>query len=85
MPRKPPPAQSAASRRNGSRSHGPTTSEGKAAVRINALKHGLAAETVILRGEHMPGFDQLLEELIQRIQPAGEIELEFVRDWAQTR
>jgi len=85
MPRRPTPAQSAASRRNGARSPGPKTPEGKAAVRLNALKHGLAAETVILPGEHMAGFDQLLQDLIDRIQPADNTELEFVRDWAQVR
>ena len=35
-------------RRNGSKSHGPTTEEGKSRTRLNALKHGLRAETLLL-------------------------------------
>jgi hypothetical protein len=35
-------------RLNGSKSHGPTTEEGKRRTRLNALKHGLRAETLLL-------------------------------------
>lgn len=35
-------------RRNGSKSHGPTTEEGKSRTRLNALKHGLRTETLLL-------------------------------------
>jgi hypothetical protein len=39
-----------ANRRNSLKSTGPRTPEGKAAVRLNALKHGLLSEEVLLPG-----------------------------------
>jgi hypothetical protein len=40
-----------ANRRNALKSTGPRTTEGKAAVRLNALRHGLRSEEVLLSGE----------------------------------
>jgi hypothetical protein len=40
--------QTQANRRNAQKSTGPKTPEGKAAVRHNALKHGLLAERVLV-------------------------------------
>jgi hypothetical protein len=39
--------QTAANRRNASKSTGPTTEEGKQRSRCNAVRHGVRAETVI--------------------------------------
>ena len=40
-----------ANRRNALQSTGPTTREGKRAVRHNALKHGLLAQEVVIESE----------------------------------
>ena len=48
-----------ANRRNAQKSTGPTTPEGRAAVRHNALKHGLTAEILIPSMEDQPEFDRL--------------------------
>ncbi len=44
-------SQTLANQANAARSTGPRTAEGKAASRRNALKHGLAAEKLVLPGE----------------------------------
>jgi hypothetical protein len=61
---------SESSRENGKLSHGPVTQEGKAAIRLNALKHGLRARTIILPGESQEEFDQLSQDLDEEWQPA---------------
>ena len=48
-----------ANRLNALKSTGPKTLEGKSAVRLNSLKHGLRAATLILPGENQEEFDQL--------------------------
>src|SRR5260370_27105293 len=50
-----------ANRRNAQHSTGPTTPEGRAAVRLNGLKHGLCAETIVVPGEDPAEFEALLE------------------------
>jgi hypothetical protein len=40
-----------ANRRNALKSTGPKTPGGKAAVRLNALKHGLLSQDILLPGE----------------------------------
>jgi len=68
----------AANRQNAKRSTGPKTPEGKAAVRYNALKHGLLAlEVVIPSGdgqEDREEFELLLSSLADELQPVGVLE-----------
>jgi hypothetical protein len=62
--------QIAANRENASKSHGPVTEAGKAAVRLNALKHGLRARQLLLPWESQKDFDQLSHDLESEWQPA---------------
>ena len=55
--------QTAANRLNAQKSTGPRTPEGRAAVRLNGVKHGLTAETLVLKGESQADFTGLLESL----------------------
>ena len=70
--------QNQANRRNAQKSTGPTTSEGKAAVRHNALRHGLLAEDVLLLGEDRDELRALCERMVAEWQPEGELEEQLV-------
>ena len=50
-----------ANRQNAQKSTGPKTPEGRAAVRLNGVKHGLTAETIVLKGESQADFTNMLE------------------------
>jgi len=67
-----------ANRLNAQKSTGPTTPEGRAAVRLNSLKYGLYAETLILPGEDPAEFDALLDRFHAEHQPATPTEEAFV-------
>src|SRR5882762_9501414 len=68
-----------ANRRNAKKSTGPKTPEGRAAVRLNGVKHGLQAETLILPGEKESDFTDLLQSFEAEHQPAAPLEEALVR------
>src|SRR2546421_9691566 len=53
--------QIAANRLNAQKSTGPKTPEGRAAVRLNGVKHGITAQTLVLKGENEEDFTALLD------------------------
>ena len=63
-----------ANRRNARKSTGPKTQEGKAAVRYNAIKHGLLSQDAVLPGEDEAALQELDELLRDELQPVGELE-----------
>jgi hypothetical protein len=68
------PRKAEANRRNALKSTGPRTPEGKAAVRLNALKHGLLSQEILLPGEDGEALRELGERLRAELQPVGELE-----------
>ena len=66
--------QAQANRRNALKSTGPKTPEGKAAVRHNALGHGLLSRDVLLPGEDEAALMELGEHLRDELQPVGALE-----------
>src|SRR5918993_3125727 len=60
--------------RNALRSTGPKTPEGKDAVRLNANKHGLRSQEVLLPGEDGEALKELDENLRAELGPVGEME-----------
>jgi hypothetical protein len=63
-----------ANRRNALLSTGPRTAEGKGAVRLNALRHGLRAGSLLLPGENADKFQQLCDDLEAEWRPRGRTE-----------
>jgi len=73
-------ARAEASRRNGAKSRGPKTFEGKARSAQNALKHGMRAEKyVVLPEEDAAEFAGLEAALIEELAPVGALQTVLAR------
>jgi hypothetical protein len=69
------PARAAASRRNGAKSTGPKTPQGKARSARNALKHGLCAEKfAVLHDEDEQAFAALQASILEELAPEGVVQ-----------
>ena len=77
-------AKRAANRRNAQHSTGPKTQEGKAASRLNALKHGLTAQQLILFDETEADFDAFFADLVADYAPVDTAESILVERIAVT-
>jgi hypothetical protein len=73
-------ARAEASRKNGAKSRGPKTPEGKARSSRNALKHGLRAERhVMLPKEDAAEFAELESAMIEELAPVGALQTVLAR------
>ena len=72
------PKQLAANARNATRSTGPRTAEGKAAVSGNAVKHGLCSQRTLIPGEDPKRFAALREGIMTDVRPTGDTEYVLV-------
>ncbi len=70
--------QIGANRRNSRRSTGPKTRTGKAESKMNAMTHGLLAADLVVRDEDPVEFAQVLENLVDELQPQGPLEVQLV-------
>jgi hypothetical protein len=67
-----------AARRNGRRSNGPVTAEGKARSSQNALKHGMYSKVVVLQNESLELYGNLIDEYLAEYDPATRREHDLV-------
>ncbi|MBI3207587.1 MAG: hypothetical protein HYZ37_01645 [Candidatus Solibacter usitatus] len=74
--------KSETARKNGAKSHGPITPEGKSASSQNALKHGFTSSIVLLQKEDPAELEALTHLYLDRFHPAGDAELLLVQDIA---
>jgi hypothetical protein len=58
-----------ANRANAKRSTGPQSGYGKSIARMNAYKHGLTAETIIIGDEDPKAFEALRAQLLEEYNP----------------
>jgi len=73
----------AANRQNAQKSTGPKTEAGKAAIRSNAMKHGLLTKTLMFKDEEERlRFEGLYAELEADLAPEGALEKMIVADIA---
>lgn len=63
-----------ANRQNALRSTGPKTDEGRERAKMNALKHGLAAETVIMAAERAEDYEAFRDAMFEDLAPVGTLE-----------
>src|SRR5262249_31388240 len=70
-------------RRNAQKSTGPRTPEGKQRVRLNGLKHGLTAKTVVLPGEDQRAYLDKLAAWKADFPPQNEMEEAVIEDAVQ--
>lgn len=69
-----------ASRANGALSRGPVTPEGKRKSSINALRHGLLSQCIVLENESEEHFDALLQQHANKFQPLDDVEQCAIED-----
>jgi len=77
--------QLAANKKNAQKSTGPKTPEGRAAVRLNGVKHGLTAATLVLPGEKESDFESLLDSFESEHNPTTPTEEALVRQMAMAQ
>jgi hypothetical protein len=58
-----------AARRNGAKSKGPVTAQGKAKSSRNAFRHGLCSKILIVADEDQEEFDELRDSYMETFQP----------------
>jgi hypothetical protein len=68
------PERAEINRRNAQKSTGPKTAEGKDRSRFNAVKHGMAAKTLVLPGEDPEAFQMRIEAWSADLQPQDDVE-----------
>ena len=68
----------AANQRNAQKSTGPKTAEGKATVSLNAYKHGLCSDKLVLPTENVEQFESLRQSWFDDFKPQTEARAEIV-------
>jgi len=76
------PRKLASARTNAAKSTGPVTAAGKAASSLNAVTHGLTAQTVVLHNESRDQYESELDHYLAHFQPQGKPEFDLVRQLA---
>src|SRR5437762_1569161 len=74
-----------AARRNGAKSNGPKTPQGKAASSQNSYKHGMTAKAVVLTNENPQAFINREEAYHIKFEPTDEVERDIVDDMTVSR
>src|SRR5580700_9259763 len=71
-------------RANSKHSTGPKTAEGKQKSSLNALRHGLTGQIVVMPTEDLEAYQQHLKSFTDQLSPKGIIEASLVQALADT-
>jgi hypothetical protein len=71
-------------RQNAAHSRGPVTPEGKRRVSLNALRHGLTGQTVVLPSEDLAAYEKHCGQFHTELKPQGLLESKCVQTIADT-
>ena len=74
--------QLAANRKNAQRSTGPRTPEGKKRSCLNALRHGLSGQVVVMPDEDMQAYLAFIKDFVHDLHPVTEPEKQLAQDIA---
>jgi hypothetical protein len=78
------PNRSEINRANAQHSTGPKTAEGKKQSSLNALRHGLTGQIVVMPTEDLQAYQQHLKSFTDELAPKGVIEMNLVQALADT-
>ena len=77
--------KSESSRRNGAKSRGPVTPEGRGRSSLNAASHGITAKTLILTNENQAHFLEIMNAYLDYLQPSNQIEVDLISEMVAAR
>jgi hypothetical protein len=73
------------SRRNGAKSRGPKTPEGRAKSALNSVNFGISAKTLILQNENSNQFLRMMNSYVAYLKPTNQVEIDLVSDMVAAR
>jgi len=79
------PEQLAANRANAQKSTGPRTPEGKSKSRLNAFRHGITAQVIVMPPEQMEAYMNFNKDLYHAFSPGNVIEKQLVQTYCDTQ
>ena len=77
-------ARSARNRANASHSTGPKTEAGKHRSSLNAMRHGLTGQTIVLPAEDLDAYNHFTQQIFDDLKPVGFLEKQFAQIIADT-
>ena len=74
--------RAAINKENAAKSTGPKTEAGKQKSSLNALRHGLTGQIVVMPGEDLAAYQSFTQSFHDDLQPAGAVETQLVQSLA---
>jgi hypothetical protein len=78
------PARTARNRANAAHSTGPKTEAGKQRSCLNAMRHGLTGQTIVLPAEDLNAYNHFTQQTFDDLKPVGFLEKQFAQIIADT-